>query len=357
MYNTFGDDMGKVFKIALTGGPCAGKTTVLNELERIYSAKGYNVITVPESSRELLSEGVSRADILEFETQVAKRQLENEDKAEQLINSADTIMFYDRGLNDAFGYLNNADKEKLKQALDISPIEAWSRYNAVLFLETTALSDNYKKDEFRTENSDDAVECHFRTLNEWIGHPHLRYIKAEEKIADKLTNIIREVECIVNHIEHEIKYLIKYPSAELFEHYVCFKTDIEQIYLLSDEGTHRIRKRGANGEFQYFETIKIRIAPDKCIEYEKSITEQDYEQLKALIDPNTNPIVKNRYCLLYNAQYFEIDIFPFWKDKALVELELSHDEQKVDLPPEIKLIRDVSKNIEYKNKYLAGLKL
>ncbi len=349
--------MNKVFRIALTGGPCAGKTTVLDELKKIYSSKGYNIIAVPESSRELLSDGASRADMLEFETQVAKRQLENEDKAEQLINNTDTIIFYDRGLNDAFGYLDDADKKRLKQSIGISSIEAWSRYDAVIFLETSALSDNYESDNFRIENSDDAVKCHFNTLNEWVGHPHLRYIKSEKNIADKLNNVVREIECIINNIEHEIKYLIEYPSSELFENYVCFKTDIEQIYLLSDNGTHRIRKRGANGDFQYFETIKFRITDNKCTEYEKRITDSDYEQLKSLADPNKNPIVKNRYCLLYNAQYFEVDVFPFWDNKALVELELSYDEQKVDLPPEIKVIKDVSNNKKYKNKYLAGHKL
>lgn len=349
--------MSNVYRIALTGGPCAGKTTVLNELKKIYTDKSYNVICVPESARELLKDGISRSDMLQFETQVAYRQLENEKMAEQQINNSDTVIFYDRGLNDAFGYLNDTDKIKLKNTLGISSIDAWSRYDAVFFLETSALSDGYENDSLRIENKDDAVKCHFDTLSEWVGHPHLRYIKSQKNIADKLANVIREVECIVNNIEHEIKYLIEYPSAELFERYTCFKTDIEQIYLSSDIGTHRIRKRGANGEYQYFETFKQKLTADKCNEYEKRISAEEYAQLSLLADPSKNPIVKNRYCLLYNAQYFEIDVFPFWDDKALVELELSYDGQQVDLPPEIKVIKDVSKNKKYKNKYLAGLKL
>ena len=31
-------------------------------------------------------------------------------------------------------------------------------------------------------------------------------------------------------------------------------------------------------------------------------------------------IRKTRYCLTYESQYFEIDIYPFWNDKAIVEI-------------------------------------
>ena len=40
-------------------------------------------------------------------------------------------------------------------------------------------------------------------------------------------------------------------------------------------------------------------------------------------------IRKTRYCLTYKNQYFEIDIYPFWNDKAILEIEsieqLSHN--------------------------------
>ena len=29
---------------------------------------------------------------------------------------------------------------------------------------------------------------------------------------------------------------------------------------------------------------------------------------------------KSRYCLTYEGQYFEIDLYPFWKDNAIAEL-------------------------------------
>lgn len=359
LYNSYGDYMSRIFKIVLSGGPCAGKTTIIDMLNKYYTDKGYNVIVVPESARQVIGQGITKSDLYNFEYEVAKRQLENENIADNNLASydSDTIIFYDRGLTDAFGYLNYRDRARLQDELEISHLQSWSRYDAVLFLETAAISDIYITDDERSEDIDEAIRCHISLLDIWMGHPHLRYIKSTDNIEDKLKKAITEIDCIVNSIEHEVKYLIEYPDLEFLQNYKHFKADIEQIYLMSNQGSHRIRKRGCNGEFQYFETLKKRLTDDSCIEEEHIITADMYEALKSIADPNKNPIKKQRYCLLHKAQYFELDIFPFWSDKALIELELSTDNQEVILPPEIKVIKDVSKDIKYKNKYLAGLKL
>jgi predicted ATPase len=38
----------KVFLVALTGGPCAGKTTCLENLKKAVMKEGYNAMDVPE---------------------------------------------------------------------------------------------------------------------------------------------------------------------------------------------------------------------------------------------------------------------------------------------------------------------
>ena len=74
-------------------------------------------------------------------------------------------------------------------------------------------------------------------------------------------------------------------------------------------------------------------------------------------DTDKHPIKKKRYCFLYEEKYFELDIFPFWNDKAFVELEIKYISEQFVLPPEIKVIKDVSEDKHYKNNYLAGLDL
>ena len=60
---------------------------------------------------------------------------------------------------------------------------------------------------------------------------------------------------------------------------------------------------------------------------------------------------------MYEGQYFELDVFDFWNDKALLEIELKNEDDTVILPDEITVIEDVSDNPKYKNNHLASLKL
>lgn len=218
-----------------------------------------------------------------------------------------------------------------------SLIDFWNNYECVLIIGNDC-SLNVKK------------------LQKWIGHPHLRCIDGEnfEQINE---NVFNEIDCILSNIELEKKFLIEYPDFEKLNKYNPFKAEIEQVYLVSDVGSHRIRKRGAKNSYSYFETVKIRINGSKCHEFENIISEYDYKELLKLADAKYSVIKKDRYCFVYNSQYFELDVYPFWNDKAILELELKNEKQSFVLPPEIKVIKDVSDNKKYKNKYLASLNL
>ena len=70
-------------------------------------------------------------------------------------------------------------------------------------------------------------------------------------------------------------------------------------------------------------------------------------------DTSLRQIRKTRYCLSYGSQYFEIDIYPFWSDKAVVEVELSNENEKVIMPEFIKVIKEVTDDRSYSNYELA----
>ena len=46
-----------VYRICLTGGACAGKTTALDKFNEVFSKKGYNVLTVPEAATMFMTSG------------------------------------------------------------------------------------------------------------------------------------------------------------------------------------------------------------------------------------------------------------------------------------------------------------
>jgi CYTH domain-containing protein len=58
---------------------------------------------------------------------------------------------------------------------------------------------------------------------------------------------------------------------------------------------------------------------------------------------------------MYENQYFEIDVYPFWKDKAILEIELNDENTKISFPKEIKVIKEVTEDEAYKNASLARI--
>ncbi len=156
-------------------------------------------------------------------------------------------------------------------------------------------------------------------------------------------------------IELEKKFLIEYPKLNLImEKYKPIKYEIEQIYLFSNEGSRRVRKRVEGDKTVYIETIKVRINGSKCYEYERELTADEYELCKADADPNRSPVIKDRYAFQYKNKIMEIDVYPFWNDKAVLEIELESEDDEYFIPPEIKILKDVSDSKKYKNAQLAA---
>ena len=44
--------------------------------------------------------------------------------------------------------------------------------------------------------------------------------------------------------------------------------------------------------------------------------------------------------LAYEGKEFEIDVYPFWQDRAVMEIELADEAETVALPPEIEIIKE-----------------
>ena len=91
----------------------------------------------------------------------------------------------------------------------------------------------------------------------------------------------------------------------------------------------------------------------KRVEIERRLTQKEYLNRLMNADPNKRTIRKTRYRLIHQGQYFEIDLFPFWTDRAICEIELSDEHAPVVLPPKLRLIREVTDDPAYRNAALA----
>ena len=157
------------------------------------------------------------------------------------------------------------------------------------------------------------------------------------------------------NLEIEKKYIIEYPDTDFLKSIPkCQYSDIEQVYLLSEDGvSERIRKRSTNGVHKYYHTIKRRINAYVREEDEKEISEAEYLELRKRANPALNIIYKTRYVIPYKGFNMEIDVFPFWDRQAYLEVELSNVSDIPAIPDYIKCMCDVTNNDEYTNRALA----
>ena len=129
---------------------------------------------------------------------------------------------------------------------------------------------------------------------------------------------------------------------------------IEQTYLLCESGKNtRVRKICEGGKVSFIKTVKQRISVLSSFEEENEITESEYAHELTCADPDKKTIVKTRYCIPFGKHTVEIDLYPFWSDRAILEVELASEDEEFSIPSYIRVIKEVSDDARYKNTKLA----
>ena len=197
-----------------------------------------------------------------------------------------------------------------------------------------------------------------KLISAWTGHPHFRIIDNSTDFEEKLERLLKEIASFLGEpepFEIERKFLIYYPNIKELENMDnCTKVDITRTYLKSSDGVERrVRARGIDGDYLYYLTEKREISKLKRIETERKLSQVEYLQSLMESDNKLHTIHKTRYCLSENNQYFEIDIYPEWDRQAIMEIELNSEDQKIDVPDFIKIIKEVTDDDNYKNYGMA----
>ena len=158
------------------------------------------------------------------------------------------------------------------------------------------------------------------------------------------------------HCEIERKYLIRYPDIRTLQAQKGVEQwEIVQIYLtVSGPGeTRLIRQVVSGGEIKYYKTFKKRLTDLSNEEDEGEIDQLEYIHLCQEQQPGCKPVGKTRYRIPYEGHILEFDIYPFWDDRAILEIELEHENEGAPIPDYVQIIRDVSADPAYKNRSLA----
>ncbi len=187
-------------KIVLTGGPCAGKTTVLEVLRREFAGKA---LVVPEVATMLLSGGFPLpGKDMEwspkwqevFQTAVLPVQIQLEAGYELVAaEKGAEILICDRGLLDGAAYTPGGVNAFCKK-YGVDHSEALARYEAVLHLESLSVGDPdlYGKtnNTSRFEEAEEAVRLEYATREVWKGHPQWNLLTCKKGLEGKIAGAI-----------------------------------------------------------------------------------------------------------------------------------------------------------------------
>ena len=371
----------KVNKIVLTGGPCAGKTTGMSWIQNTFEKMGYTIIFMQEPATELKSAGITPArcsSMMAYQLYQMKLQLEKEDvymRAAQDIAEAGTaggeecarkvLLVCDRGFFDNRAYMTAEEFGEALRILGVSEEEKFRSYDAVFHLETTAKNAKVfygtATNAIRDETPEQAAALDDRVIAAWEKHPYYRVIENLSGFEDKMRHLVAEIAAFLGEptpYEARRRFLVEYPDTALLEDLPnCYREEIEQIYLHAPQSEEiRLRKRRSGEDCVYYITRTKTEGGHRRLESEGRLTEREYMQFLGNADPGMKPIQKTRWSIIWYGHYYEIDLYPFWKDRAVLEVLLRDEEEEVKIPDFLQVIREVTDDREYQIASLASLK-
>ncbi len=161
-------------------------------------------------------------------------------------------------------------------------------------------------------------------------------------------------------LEIEYKYLIRYPDIDCLKAQNGYRVaKLCQMYLnlpndLSEHGSRcRIRSSETDDGVTYTKTFKTKLTDMTRIEIESEISKEEFDSLSRYLRKGFTPIAKERHSFTMYGFTYEVDVFPFWRDRAFLEIEVESEDIKPPVPDFIEVIKDVTSDSRYRNSALA----
>jgi CYTH domain-containing protein len=360
--------------IAIPGGPLSGKDACQPFVLQRFGDRGCYPLYATEAATLHMAGNLHPSKLSErtFQRSIIGTMQHLEDTNIRAATESchpNALVFCNRGIPDCLPY-SSSIREYRKTLKDLglgNDVEVRDRrYKAAIFLRSLAYDqpDLYEKlksgNPHRRENVDEARIMDEKTLQAWVGHPHLRILDNSTDWEGKLKRLEKEICGVLGMpvpLEIEKKYLCA-PIDLVNIPVPVQKVDIEQLYLFSrDPGNVlRVRQRGQYGKHVYFVTEKRDVGAGVRQEVEHFISREQYEWSLRFQLPGTRIVKKSRHCFVYENQYFELDVIPIGrKTLHLLEIELTEETQQPKLPPFLKIIGNVTDDPRYTNRAMANL--
>lgn len=347
-----------IVRIALTGGPCAGKTTAMAKIIERFTIRGYLVYALPEIPTIFTAASVNfltddKTYFYNAEKAVLKFQLQMENIFYELAKSVNkpVLIISDRGTMDISAYMDPNMWQAMLDELSLSEVMLRdARYDAVIHMVTAAdgAEDFYtiENNAARTETVELARELDGKILSAWTGHPNLRIVQNNSDFDAKIEQTIREIACVVGdetadetrrtfkvEVTGDVPYGIE---TEIFEY--MLNTDIK--------GNTKIKKRGTAGNFVYFHSFFRTTSEGKSAEVERLITPEEFVIYLRHIEPDAPVVHKKRKSFVWRGLALEVDtlLSPQYS-YSLLHTMTSKPISEIKFPPFIKVLEEVDRSV------------
>jgi len=360
------DEEVPVYKIVITGGPCAGKTTALTRLRERLETAGWRVFVVPEAATLLFHNGARFPDflslgeggVIQFQTQLATLQMHLERTMDAMAKASGTksVLLCDRGVVDGKAYIDQQGWAMVLDQLGLTEAEVRDRrYDAVIHMVTAAqgaekyytlAQEDGEEGTARHESPEDARSQDEKTAQSWIGSEHLYFIDNNEKggfprKVDRVVDCVFKVigEPVTGHALRKLQ-LPQHLSADqvvaaanaagvdncrVFRNTTTYVNMNDRIRMRSDREMH-----GAAYSFQTFGQRGGRLRRVR----EQRIDGHDYiQRLKSARTLGYQPVEKELVCFKWGGTVYKVNIFMSPRKMTILEVESESPDAHIAIPP------------------------
>ena len=165
-------------RIAIVGGPQAGKSTAFREIEKIFGT--HRIVTVDETATRFFSAGLTKAPTDPAKRRAWLKRLQPAIFAVQAMRELDAldiaeetgakVIFFDRGVHDTIAYLGGL--EPFNELFpELTPDSLHPQYDVVIYLESLATANpelfGTLGNETRYESLEEAQAVEYATRAAW----------------------------------------------------------------------------------------------------------------------------------------------------------------------------------------------
>ena len=350
----------QIYKIVLTGGPCAGKTTNLNEIGKYLKQENIPFVTIPETATELIINGIipNSMNAYDFQNIVIKRQLSKEHEAEEYFlnhfaNHNKCVIIYDRGIYDNAAYMDEVGFHNLLSEYNLRGMSILDNYDMVLDLLSVASckKEAYNLDnEARTETISEAEILDTKTSNAWANHHNLKLISSKVPLEEDTKIVIDYISNVLNEIENQekVKYLVN-----IFKSKLSIYNDFTHIKVIEDHFEVGLPK-------DYHFVISTRnngYGPSYILEIYNEIENKILTIYNKTIDYKTFDYIRNNYQLLKSIDIIETNFISNqtlyrlsqYQNKAYIQVQNNTASDEYIIPDGVSVYNNQNVNLEGDN--------